>query len=100
MLTLGSSVYQQKWISAKAGAQYVPSTLHFPCSSLLRAWSRYPSVPPAESPLAARLHAPEAQLPVHIDLKGILLVGLTLYITRKVTGSGTNQGNFLSPLLI
>lgn len=86
-LTLGSGTYQQKWIFAKARAQCLPSTLHFSCCSLLRASSSYPPVPPAEGTLAPRLHAPEAQLPLQVDLKGILLVCLTPYIARQITGA-------------
>lgn len=104
MLMLGSSVYQQKWTFARVRAQNLTSTLNFSLPSLLPFQGFALSIPPvlpAECPLAARLHAPEAYLPLLIHLKGILPFALRLlHKTSQITGSGGNQGNFRSALLI
>lgn len=94
--------YPRKWIFAKATAQYLnllDCTSHaFPFYGLGAGTLQFPLL---KSPLAAGLHAPEAQLPLQTDLKGILLAALTLlYKTRQTTGSGNNQGNSISALLI
>lgn len=95
--------YTRKWIFAKATAQYLNlldciSSHAFPFYGLGAGTVQLSLL---KSPLAAGLHAPEAQLPLQTDLKGILLVALTLlYKTRQITGSGNNQGNFLSALLM
>lgn len=95
-------MYLQKWIFARVRAQDLTSALNFSSHlSLLRVWTRYPRVPPTERPLAARLHAPESEVEGVLHLKVILSFALRLlHKTSQITGSGDNQGNFRSALLI